>query len=472
MPSGASVAVHARYFDEPALEFAGSAVHVDPKTGLARYGPSSLGSESHPRELKLGFVGSGESMASALSWFERTSGGVVGDADAGLPDFPGFDEDRGFFCQLRFTDTTQAKMTTHEINSVLKPRRKRERFEASVDLICAKVKLLAQQDQRPDVIVLALPDEIVGSVRSIRYQEEGVGLVYRDLRRTLKAEVMRYGIPTQILLQKVSEAGPETRGVDHGSRVAWNLYTGLFYKGGGVPWRPPGLRSDTCYVGLSFHRPLGSTGTLRASIAQAFDSSGVGLILRGPDFHWNAAKDGPSPHLTAAQSVALMERVLARYRLETNQAPGRVVVHKTSHYWPDEREGFVDALKAVPEFDLVAVRPTSEVRLLRAGRYPPLRGTMFSVCDTHYIYTTGYIPSLESYPHGHVPAPLVISDHHGDTSLEDVVTEILILTKMNWNSAGFAGALPITVRFSRRVGDIMREIPPDREPMPQFKFYT
>jgi hypothetical protein len=47
-----------------------------------------------------------------------------------------------------------------------------------------------------------------------------------------------------------------------------------------------------------------------------------------------------------------------------------------------------------------------------------------------------------------------------------------LLTKMNWNSAGFAGSQPITVRFSRLVGDIMREVPRDREPQPQFKFYT
>lgn len=30
--------------------------------------------------------------------------------------------------------------------------------------------------------------------------------------------------------------------------------------------------------------------------------------------------------------------------------------------------------------------------------------------------------------------------------------------------------LPVTIRFSRLVGQIMREIPRDREPLPQFKF--
>ena len=120
----------------------------------------------------------------------------------------------------------------------------------------------------------------------------------------------------------------------------------------------------------------------------------------------------------------------------------------------------------------MAVHPSSEVRLLRAGKYPPLRGTLFSVADLHYLYTTGYIRAIEAYPHGHVPSPLQIADHHGDSSPEAIAREILLLTKMNWNSAGFAGSQPITVRFSRLVGEIMREVPQDREPQPQFKFYT
>jgi hypothetical protein len=33
------------------------------------------------------------------------------------------------------------------------------------------------------------------------------------------------------------------------------------------------------------------------------------------------------------------------------------------------------------------------------------------------------------------------------------------------------GLLPITIKFSGLVGEIMREIPADREPLPQFKFY-
>jgi hypothetical protein len=179
-------------------------------------------------------------------------------------------------------------------------------------------------------------------------------------------------------------------------------------------------------------------------------------------------------HLNEDQASALMNLVLTRYEHETRprRRPGRVVVYKTSRFWPAELEGFRQALRSIGEFDLVAVAPTSEVRLVRAGKYPPLRGTLFSVGEVDYLYTIGYIPALQTYPHGHVPAPLQIADHQGDSSRTQIADELLILTKMNWNSANFAGALPITIRFSRGVGDVVREIPCDREPEPNFKFYT
>lgn len=116
--------------------------------------------------------------------------------------------------------------------------------------------------------------------------------------------------------------------------------------------------------------------------------------------------------------------------------------------------------------------PQSSVRLLPESQYPPLRGTRFVVDDLDFLYSTGYIAELNRFFGMHVPSPIQVADHIGyDTPRETLIKEILILTKMNSNSANFAGLMPITLRFSRLVGDVMREIPPDREPLPNFKFY-
>lgn len=36
---------------------------------------------------------------------------------------------------------------------------------------------------------------------------------------------------------------------------------------------------------------------------------------------------------------------------------------------------------------------------------------------------------------------------------------------MNWNSANMSGLKPITLRFSKLVGDILREVPESQEPL-------
>jgi hypothetical protein len=447
-------------------------MHVDAKTGLARFGPASLALRRHPADIRVGYVGSGQSVESARSFLDRAARGLDGDPSM-APAFPGFLSDRGFYSKLVEIDGPPATITTNEIATLKAVKWKRDRFEEAVQLVSEKVRLLATSGDALQLIMLALPSDLVSLVKTVDYSDRVQGRVHRDFRRALKAEVMRHGVPTQIITQRVSEATAETKKIDPPHRIAWNLFTSIFFKGGGIPWKPVGLRADTCYVGISFHRPMGTTDTtLRSSVAQAFDESGRGLILRGPDFQWDRAKDGPSPHLSAEQAKSLLDLVLKRYKDEAGHPPTRVVVHKTSRFWDDERDGFQAALAQIREFDLVAVAPTSEIRLIRAGAYPPLRGTLFSVGDLSYLYTTGYIPAIKAYPHGHVPAPLQIADKHGDSSLEAIVDEILVLTKMNWNSTTFAGALPITIRFSRQVGNIMREIPLERDPMPQVAFYT
>src|SRR5207245_8062358 len=154
-----------------------------------------------------------------------------------------------------------------------------------------------------------------------------------------------------------------------------------------LPWGPVGLPPASCFVGISFYRPLGSVSTLRTSVVQAFDENGEGLILRGHAFNWDEAKEEDrSPHLSSEMAAKLIEMVLARYQAERRQLPQRLVVHKTSRFEPEELTGFEEALTRVSQHDLVALSPVSEVRLIREGQYPPLRGTSFSVGNTSYLY--------------------------------------------------------------------------------------
>ena len=48
---------------------------------------------------------------------------------------------------------------------------------------------------------------------------------------------------------------------------------------------------------------------------------------------------------------------------------------------------------------------------------------------------------------------------------------LMALTRLNWSSADFACAKPITLAFARRVGLILGELPDDIQPRPYHRFY-
>jgi hypothetical protein len=462
--------VAADWVAEPTLLFAQGREEVDPKTGIPLYGPRSLGTGRHKREIHVGFIGTSETVDLARRYYEQCSHGVDGDDDHAP--FPGCRADRGFRCDLLYDNKLVEVLTRAEHQDILAIKRSRARFEKMLLTLELKLRLLTQKDHPLDYIVLALPTDVYQRCRAVDYVEKGVGHVHRDLRRAFKATAMFYQKPTQILLESTTGMSDSKRDLDHPSVVAWNLFTGMYFKIDGLPWGPTGLPPGSCFIGISFFRPLGETSTLRTSVVQAFDENGEGLVLRGHSFDWDEQRQGKSPHLATDKAEELISMVMDRYKSEQKQLPKRVVIHKTSRFEPQERDGFECALKKRGCFyDLVSLSPTSSSRLLRAGRYPPLRGTLFSVGGVNYLYTTGYLSSLGRYPHGHVPSPVQIADHIGDTAKPGLLREIMVLTKMNWNSANMAGLMPITLRFSRLVGDVLREVPADREPQPKYKFY-
>lgn len=457
----------AGWLDEPLLRFAGGLEHDDPKTGVALAGPRSLG-KGHPSEAHVALVGTAQAVDDAADWLSRCTAGVDGDDDHAP--CPGCDRDVGYRFTLRVHQADQGKLTGSELREVAAGKSSRERFERFLDLLDRKVMLLCCRDEPLTCIVVVLSNDLYRQYRAVDYRERSRSY-HRDLRRAFKARAMRHGLPTQLLRHATITRPADGRGLDHPATVTWNLFTGLYFKARGAPWTPVAMTPGTCAIGISFYRPLGDDTNLCASIVQAFDENGDVFVLRGEAFPWNERHQGKQPHLPSDHAEATVRMVLSRYEEERGNGPRRVVIHKRSRFTTEERNGFLGALGGV-ESDLVALRRADEFRLAREGQYPPLRGTWYSLGDRSYLYTTGYLHRLRRYPHGHVPAPLEIADHHGgDTPRRDLLREILLLTKMNWNSAGYAESLPITLRFAGLVGDILRELPPSAEPQRRYAFY-
>jgi hypothetical protein len=201
-----------------------------------------------------------------------------------------------------------------------------------------------------------------------------------------------------------------------------------------------------------------------------YSEAGDGLVLKGEPVLWDQKRDR-RPHLTRDTAETLLTRAIRLYEQHYDRAPTRVVVHKTSRYWPEELDGFRGALDAIRSYDLLTLEQRG-IRFLRLGTEPPLRGTVVQLANRDYlVYTHGYVPFLKCYPGMRIPNPIEVVEHHGDSDAERVCSEILALTKLNWNNCSYGSADPVTIAFSQQVGRILTELPGGVTPATNYRFY-
>jgi hypothetical protein len=486
------------HHDDPSLEF-GDGEAATPKTGLADFGPYSLRlGAGHRDQLHLGIVGTPDSIRAAKGFLARVEKGARSRSDnlALFPDFPGFAA--VFRSELRIG--AESAISATDLQDAL-GRRPREAFNRTVDLWADGVASLTEREVRPDLVICALPTELLERCRRIEQplprelvlaarreearRRSGQGslfeldsadsieqaadpaaedLLFRDFRLALKARAMQARMPIQLLTEHTWEDGKANQ--DPATR-AWNLSVALFYKAGGIPWRARPRTEESCFVGVSFHH-LRTTHRhiVYSSVAQAFSSDGEGFALRGEAKPWDSHTR--LTHMTAEQARELFASVLEAYRERAGRDPLRLVVHKTSDYTDDERTGIASALASVPSVELLTLR-SGDFRLVRHGSYPPHRGTACRLGDARYLFTVGYMPAHLTYPGPHIPVPLEVLGAGDD--FEGAVEDLLALSKMNWNSASSFAAFPISLSFARKVGGVMAEIPRGSNPHPSFRYY-
>jgi hypothetical protein len=455
----------ARWLGEPLLTFAHGVAHSDPKVGIPYAGPSSYGTPRHRDTVNVGLVATAQGVEVVRAFLESAADGVDGD-ESHYP-FPGCRSDRGFRTQLRLSDASTALITAAEQRSILEPAKgPRERFEELLDTLDARVRDLATCATPVDLIVVVLPADVARRCGTADYLEHG-HRVRRDLSAAFKARSMQYRMPTQMIWESISGlTADHDTGHTHEAETAWDLFTALYFKADGCPWSPADVAAGTCFVGIDSYRPLQGHSQMQARLAHAFAETGDGFVLRPVP----RERSGRQLHLDAEEAATLITAVRQQYEHHFSRRPQRVVVHKRTPFNEAERAGFLDALSDV-EFDLAVVRPWDHMRLLRNGEYPPHRGTLYSFGQESFLYTTGTLAVSGLYPNDHMSGPVSVSDHVGHSSQDQLLRDILLLTKMNWNNGRYAERMPVTLQFADHVGSVLTEMGPDPQPEAKFAFY-
>ena len=488
------------HFPEPQLEFGDGATHIDVRFGIANYGPTDKDTTLSPKDLKIGIVGTEETVQRLRSWLAQVKGGVPAKKSRRpnlFPPFPGFTKDTCFGSEIVTHHRWSETIPKREIEDMLAVSQTQDLVKESVDLFLSAGEDIMQEGG-PQVLVCAPPADLLAAL-DVKHSpralaaasdvelDEGseespqfLGHPQATFHDLLKARGMSLSVPIQMIRpgtyqQKKSRTrhGPtHSRRLQDEATRAWNLHTALYYKAGGIPWRLPRDPSalTSCFIGISFYRsPDGER--LLTSVAQIFNERGEGVVIRGGVAHLD--KNDRQPRLTGPDSYLLLRDALEVYRREHKTLPARLVLHKTSSFSDDEIRGLVNAASEM-NFSIVELLwlRRSFTRMLRKSVYPPLRGTFLELTgNTAIIYLRGSVDFFRTYPGMYVPRPIEFELAKGESPLESIGREMMDLSKLNWNNTQFDGGEPMTLRAARKVGDILKWMPPTEDSRHSFRFF-
>lgn len=502
---------------EPELDFGFGQTSDSPKDGLFLYGPNKAPSR---KDVSVGVVGTQDGIEMFRSWLRTAQSGVPvpprtpreKEFRPHLSDFPGLPE--AFGIQIDADNFVSYALEIGEIDRRTMLENHHEAVQRTVDLFLDPVVQHGLEEEREiDVWVFVTPEIVfqrcrpqMGARRSaeltpgefakrqkgrsdlplfegiLDQSAESVFDDVPDFHRQIKARLLTEAQTCQLIRETtlapelfLNRAGYPTRGTQDRATVAWNLATGLYYKSQDEPpWKVASMREGVCYIGLVFKVLPNHQDNHACCAAQMFLSEGDGVVFRGANGPWKTERR--DFHLSKDAAGALIEQVLKTYKSKFGSYPKELFIHGRTKFNDDEWEAFAAAAPEGTNIVAVRIQPTTgDMKLFRNGDYPCIRGTGLILGENDgYLWTTGYVPHIDTYLGPETPNPLFITvlRSSGETPpLKDVMKDILSLTKVNFNSASYSDGLPVTIRFADKVGEVLVMGSAQNAARQPFKFY-
>ena len=505
------------HLPEPLLEFAFGQGSPHPKDGLFLYGPH--GKAKRTREITVGVVGTIDGIAHFRAWGRKLRHAVQVPPPAKgekqdrlhLANFPGLEE--AFGIAFDPDEISTLSITIQDIDRATRIENLNEAVDKVARLYIDRVrKHLSNEELSVDLWVLVLPEIVYERCRPasrrtglameagefkrrqklkssipllatiIDQSNEDIFNDVPDFHRRIKAEFLTIA-PTQLVRETTlapeafkNKAGYPLRKTQDAATIAWTLATGLYYKTQPrPPWRLASIRPGVCYIGMVYKSLPDDPEGHACCAAQMFLNEGDGVVFRGANGPW---KTGDYEfHLKADAAKKLLSKVLETYAEIHGGAPKELFIHGQTYFNDEEWAAFCSATPKETNIIGVRIRTTGgETKLFRDGDYPVLRGTALLLDDqTAYLWTTGYVPQLDTYIGPETPNPLhitVMRSKKVKPEILTVLTDIMALTKINYNSCNFNDGLPVTVRFAQMVGDVLTMGSAKGQERQPFKYYV
>jgi hypothetical protein len=326
-----------------------------------------------------------------------------------------------------------------------------------------------------DVIVVLLPE----AWEPLRLSADGA----LDLHDRLKATAAPLGCP----IQMIREASALR--FKYQCSMYWRLSIALLTKAGGVPFRMvQPTETDTAYLGLAYAIRGGTADEFVTCCSQVFDAEGGGFEFIA--YNVGADRDLENPHLTRDEMRTVMARSTRLYqRRRAGLLPQRLVIHKTTTWREEEVAGVFDAWSpAVPDIECLQVRadtPWTGVALRRgkgssavANGWPVDRGSLQYLSEREaLLWVAGTAKGValkgDNYNQAAkaLPTPIAFKRYAGAGPLEIPASEILALSKLDWNNDALYGMTPVTISYSQRLARMISRVPHLPDDSYQFRLF-
>lgn len=499
------------YYTEPEMEFGHSQLADDARDGLTLFGPYKTSTGS----ARIGIIGTQKGI-SAYEEFSSNINKPVYTQSLGRPFFPGFQTVFGL-------DWPKAPVATinldeDQISEILNIKNLHERTYAVVSLYLNEIKKYIQtEESQVDLWYIIIPSQIRSlcrpksksadpsiSKRWVKLYKSGQRSVFEELDDEVESYIKMYEsdsdfhnqfkarvlaeklqTPVQVVLEdtlllKSKGKDNETYSDDMKAHLLWTLSTSTYYKLGYLPWKLANVRKGVCYIGLVFKtlQDHQARKGFACCAAQMFLDTGDGMVFRGNNGPWRS-KDDKTYHLNETSSEELIKVAIDSYFESVGEYPKELFIHGRTQFTDEEWSGFNKAIAKCPETNLVGVtiNELDGLRLFKDNysescKYGIMRGMAMIIDNNNgYLWTKGYIPKTETSNHLEVARPLRINISRGECHIDTVMRDILCLTKLNYNACIYGDGLPVTLRFSDKIGNILTALKDTEWPVKQFKYY-
>ncbi len=199
-----------------------------------------------------------------------------------------------------------------------------------------------------------------------------------------------------------------------------------------------------------------------------YSSRGEGLQYRLSQVE-NPVFYGKNPFLSRDDARRVGEQIRELFFESRSTLPRSVVIHKRTRFTRDEQIGLKESVSDVAEIEMLEIVVDESLRyvassvdsrgMLHEDNYPSHAERLCVSDDSSalvWVHGVMNVVGNRRYYQGkrRIPASLTVRRHCGNSDIKDLATEIIGLSKMNWNTFDLYTKLPATVQSSNEIARI------------------